>query len=188
MCSRRASRDHLSDPATGQVAGSSDFSWLAFIGRTAKADLTNGSLSCVLELESSAKLAAMSSAEELAILRIELAEIEPLIWRRVAVRTSTNLETLHKIIQAAMGWLDYHLWEFTVDDVIYGVPDPDDASWGHKVQRASTTKLAKLLDSGVKAFEYVYDMGDNWEHRVIVERIEPTEPERIPVLRTTLPT
>ena len=60
----------------------------------------------------------MSSAEELAILRIELAEIEPLIWRRVAVRTSTNLQTLHKIIQAAMGWLDYHLWEFTVDDVI----------------------------------------------------------------------
>ena len=93
----------------------------------------------------------MSSAEKLAILRIELAEIEPLIWRRVAVRSSTNLETLHKIIQTAMGWLDYHLWEFTVDDVIYGVPDPDDASWGHKVQRASTTKLAKALDSGVNA-------------------------------------
>jgi len=121
----------------------------------------------------------MSSAEKLAILRIELADIEPLVWRRVAVRSSTNLETLHKIIQAAMGWLDYHLWEFTVDDVPYGVPDPDDASWGHKVQRASTTKLAKVLDSGTKAFEYVYDMGDNWGHRVVVERIEPVEPDRL---------
>ena len=121
----------------------------------------------------------MSSAEKLAILRIELADIEPLVWRRVAVRSSTNLETLHKIIQAAMGWLDYHLWEFTVDDVPYGVPDPDDASWGRKVQRASTTKLAKVLDSGTKAFEYVYDMGDNWGHRVVVERIEPVEPDRL---------
>jgi len=53
--SRRASRGLLSDPATGQLAGSSDFAWLPF-GRMAKADLTNGSLSCVLELESSAKL------------------------------------------------------------------------------------------------------------------------------------
>jgi Plasmid pRiA4b ORF-3-like protein len=128
---------------------------------------------------SSCQTGGMSSAEKLAILRIELADIEPMIWRRVAVRSSTNLETLHKIIQAAMGWLDYHLWEFTVDDVIYGVPDPDDASWGRKVQRASTTKLAKALDGGAKAFGYVYDMGDNWEHRVVVERIEPAEPDRL---------
>ena len=63
--------------------------------------------------------------------------------------------------------------------MIYGVPDPDDASWGRKVQRASTTKLAKALDGGAKAFGYVYDMGDNWEHRVVVERIEPAEPDRL---------
>lgn len=119
------------------------------------------------------------NADELAILRIELADIEPLIWRRVAVRGSTSLATLHRIIQAAMGWLDYHLWEFTVDDVIYGIPDPDDISWGRKVERASTAKLAKVLGSGVKAFSYVYDMGDNWEHRVIVERIEAIQPNTL---------
>ncbi len=69
------------------------------------------------------------TAAKLAILRIELLDIEPLIWRRVAVRDATNLAALHKIIQAAMGWLDYHLWEFTVDDVPYGVPDPDGMDW-----------------------------------------------------------
>jgi hypothetical protein len=119
------------------------------------------------------------NADELAILRIELADIEPLIWRRVGVRGSTSLATLHRIIQAAIGWLDYHLWEFTVDDVIYGIPDPDDISWGRKVERASTAKLAKVLGSGVKAFSYVYDMGDNWEHRVIVERIEAIQPDTL---------
>jgi hypothetical protein len=119
------------------------------------------------------------NADELAILRIELADIEPLIWRRVAVRGSTSLATLHRIIQAAMGWLDYHLWEFTVDDVIYGIPDADDIGWGRKVERASTAKLAKVLGSGVKALSYVYDMGDNWEHRVIVERIEAIQPDTL---------
>jgi hypothetical protein len=116
------------------------------------------------------------SADPIAILRIELIDIEPLIWRRVAVPTATNLQTLHHIIQAAMGWQDYHLWEFTADDRTYGVPDPQDAAGGHKVYRASTTKLASLIESSVTAFEYTYDMGDNWEHRIVVERIEPAEP------------
>jgi len=118
------------------------------------------------------------SADDIAVLHIELVDIEPLIWRRVALPTATNLQTLHRIIQAAMGWLDYHLWEFTAGDKTYGVPDPDpdDAGWGHKVYRASSATLARLLDSGVTAFDYVYDMGDNWEHRITIERVEPAEP------------
>jgi hypothetical protein len=54
-----------------------------------------------------------SSEGAVAILRIELQDTEPLIWRRVAVRTSINLKAVHSMIQAAMGWLGYHLWEFT---------------------------------------------------------------------------
>jgi hypothetical protein len=118
------------------------------------------------------------TADKLAILRIELLDIEPLIWRRVAVRGPTNLAALHKIIQAAMGWLDYHLWEFTVDDVTYGLPDPDGMDWGRKIERASTINLDKLLDSGIERFGYVYDMGDNWEHRIIVERVEAAQPDK----------
>lgn len=52
------------------------------------------------------------SADTIAVLRIEIEGIEPLIWRRVAMRTATNLPMLHKVIQVTMGWLDYHLWEF----------------------------------------------------------------------------
>jgi hypothetical protein len=78
-----------------------------------------------------------------------------------------------------MGWLDYHLWEFTAGDMVYGIPDPDDASWGHKVHRASTTKLTRIFDGGIKEFGCVYDMGDNWAHRIVVERIEPAEPNKL---------
>jgi hypothetical protein len=115
------------------------------------------------------------SADDIAVLHIELVDVEPLIWRRVALPTATNLQSLHRIIQAAMGWLDYHLWELTAGDKTYGVPDPDDAGWEHKVYRASSATLARLLDSGVTAFDYVYDMGDNWEHRITIERVGPAE-------------
>jgi len=98
------------------------------------------------------------SADDIAVLRIELIDIEPLIWRRVAVKTTTNLQTLHRIIQAAMGWQDYHLWEFTADEELYGIPEPDDAMWDRKVRRASATKLANLVERGVSAFDYTYDM------------------------------
>jgi len=119
------------------------------------------------------------TADDIAILRIELIDIEPLIWRRVAVPTTTNLQTLHRIVQAAMGWLDYHLWEFTAGDKTYGVPDPDDAGWGHKVYRASGATLARIIDSGVTAIDYVYDMGDNWEHRIVIERVGSAEPGKL---------
>jgi hypothetical protein len=28
---------------------------------------------------------------------------------------------------------------------------------------------------GATAFDYTYDMGDNWEHRIIIERVETAE-------------
>jgi hypothetical protein len=28
--------------------------------------------------------------------------------------TSITLKVVHDVIQAVMGWLDYHLWEFTI--------------------------------------------------------------------------
>ena len=54
----------------------------------------------------------MTASDEaaIALLRIELEDIEPLIWRRVAVPTSMSLKAVHNVIQAAMGWLDNHLW------------------------------------------------------------------------------
>jgi hypothetical protein len=30
------------------------------------------------------------------------------------------------VIQAAMGWLDYHLWEFTANERKYGMRLPDE--------------------------------------------------------------
>jgi hypothetical protein len=45
----------------------------------------------------------VSSRGAIAVLRIEIEHIEPLIWRRIAVPSSMNLKVLHKVIPAAMG-------------------------------------------------------------------------------------
>jgi hypothetical protein len=59
-----------------------------------------------VELATAACQNGRMSADPIAILRVELLDIDPLIWRRVAVPTATNLQTLHRIIQAVTGWQD----------------------------------------------------------------------------------
>jgi len=121
-----------------------------------------------------------ASIEDIATLRIELEGIEPLIWRRVAVRTTMTLTDLHRVIQAAMGWLDCHLWEFEANDRKYSMLIPDDPEWNRRITDATTTKLSTLLTTGMREMSYLYDMGDSWQHRIIVEKLTAIEPGKYP--------
>jgi len=115
-----------------------------------------------------------SMSENIARLRIVLSDVEPEIWRAVDVPLGASLRMIHDIIQAVMGWQDYHLWEFEVDGRRYGRPDPhwkDDS-----VFAASNIRLRALIDRGVRQFDYTYDMGDDWHHVVSIESVGPGEP------------
>lgn len=112
--------------------------------------------------------------EIIARLHIALADTDPSIWRRIEVPVEGSLKMLHDVIQGAMGWLDYHLWEFETGDKRYGVIDPD---WpDDRLFAAKNTKLKTLLDRDVHQFLYTYDMGDSWEHIVTVEAVEEGAP------------
>src|SRR5256886_8877177 len=50
-----------------------------------------------------------NSFNEIATVRIELQDTDPVIWRQVEVPTSITLKVLHDIVQAVMGWCDDHL-------------------------------------------------------------------------------
>jgi hypothetical protein len=113
----------------------------------------------------------MADADEVAVLRIELEGVEPLIWRRVAVRTTMTLADLHRVVQAAMGWLDCHLWTCETDGRKYGMHLPDDPEWNETVEDAKAITLRRVLESGARKLDYVYDMGDFWEHSIIVEKV-----------------
>lgn len=116
-----------------------------------------------------------SNDNTVAVLRIELEDIEPLIWRRVAVPTSMNLKAVHEVIQAVMGWLDCHLWEFKAGERKYSLLIPNDPDWNERIADAAMIKLSALATI-VKGIRYGYDFGDNWQHRIIVEKLMPAQP------------
>jgi Plasmid pRiA4b ORF-3-like protein len=118
----------------------------------------------------------VTADDDIAVLRIELEDIEPLIWRRVAVRSSMTLKAVHSVIQAVMGWRDCHLWEFTANERKYSMLIRDDPDWNERIKNAATTKLSALQTTGIAEIGYVYDMGDNWQHRIIVEKLKAAEP------------
>ncbi len=117
----------------------------------------------------------MSSPEKIARIRISLKDIEPEIWRRVEVPLGMSLKGLHDVIQAVMGWQDYHLFEFQIGEKRYGIPDPEwDAE--REVAQAKLTKLEALAAKGIDRFDYTYDFGDNWEHVVTIEALASADP------------
>jgi hypothetical protein len=125
---------------------------------------------------SPARAPAAESLGEIATLRIELLDTDPLIWRQVEAPTSITLKVLHDIIQQTIGWFDYHLWAFTIGERRYSLPTDDD--WGATPRReAGKVRLRDVLAPGKTVIDYVYDFGDHWEHRITVTDVRPGDPE-----------
>ena len=104
-------------------------------------------------------------------LKITLRGVKPPIWRRVQTK-DCSLTRLHEIIQLAMGWQFSHLYDFEVAGETYGDPQLlDDVESDRKM------KLSQIVPAGHKKFTYVYDMGDNWEHTIQIEKTVATEPK-----------
>lgn len=120
--------------------------------------------------------AAADSPDQIATLRIELVDTDPLIWRQLEVPTSITLKGLHDIIQGAMGWFNQHLWEFQIGRQSYGQPMPGE-TWGpNPTLSAAKVQLGELLKPRKTVIGYTYDMGDCWEHRITVTDVRPTDP------------
>lgn len=107
-------------------------------------------------------------------LRVELQHIEPLIWRRVHVPTDVSLPELHDVLQVVMGWTDSHLHSFRIGD--RGYTNSDDAADLNMLPEKGH-KLDALLGDAIREFEYEYDFGDGWEHRIIVEATGKPAPD-----------
>lgn len=117
-------------------------------------------------------------------LKIELCDISPRIWRRVAVPSDLSLRRLHDVIQAVFGWLDCHLHQFEVGDRVYGQTEIAGEDYGPGRQYSDrNVTVGALVDRGFERFVYRYDFGDDWEHVIAVERVgEPERGVEYPVL------
>jgi Plasmid pRiA4b ORF-3-like protein len=108
-------------------------------------------------------------------LRIELCDIEPLIWRRIVVPASWPMSTLHNYVQWVMGWQDTHAHEFRIGDQIIA-PDwwikeisLDRDTGNDRDERRVKVATVVSESAATGEFEYAYDMGDGWRHRLVVE-------------------
>lgn len=107
-------------------------------------------------------------------LKVTLLGTKPPVWRRILVDGSSTLDRLHEVIQAAFGWWNCHLHEFEIAQRRYGVPDPD-FDFGPPTIDERTATLAALASEGT-SFHYTYDFGDDWCHKITVEKITPAGP------------
>ncbi len=105
-------------------------------------------------------------------LKATIVGTKPPVWRRLLVSDTTTLENLHHVLQAAFGWWDYHLHEFEIDGVRYGADDGD--GWGAPPKDETRARL-RTVASERSVLKYVYDFGDDWEHKVVVEKVLPAE-------------
>jgi hypothetical protein len=88
-----------------------------------------------------------------------------------------------------MGWTDTHLHCFEIAGERFDPVDEED-DWrpvmlgrSEPVDEASV-QLGQLVDAGDR-FDYTYDFGDDWRHRILVEHVEPlpsTMAEQLPRL------
>ena len=105
------------------------------------------------------------SGEPVLLVRITLLDVtDPPVWRRVLVPAAFTLDRVHRVIQAAMGWQNYHMHVFRVGEVGYG-PDPE-GMLGHLEE--AKVRLADVAGVGER-IDYEYDFGDSWEHELLVE-------------------
>ena len=114
----------------------------------------------------------MSKRQTLYTLRIELLNIEPLIWRRIQIEGKASLAALHHVIQAAFGWSDAHLHEFEAGGRFFGNIRHADADLREDLVDERKEAIAVTAVETGASFNYQYDFGDGWEHRIVVERIE----------------
>jgi Plasmid pRiA4b ORF-3-like protein len=102
-------------------------------------------------------------------LKITLKDTKPPVWRRVLVPNCT-LDKLHDVIQAAMGWDNYHLHEFEIGGERY--TDPESAG-EMDAEVDAESELDGLITKEKSKFTYNYDFGDDWRHEILVEKILP---------------
>ena len=112
--------------------------------------------------------------------KITLEGIRPPIWRRIQVPETYTFLDLHVAIQDAMGWSDYHLHLFEVGDpsigmkIEIGIPEKEFGEYGETLQERNK-KIADYFSMENRTADYVYDFGDNWEHKIQLEKILPRE-------------
>lgn len=110
--------------------------------------------------------------------KIQLQNVSnPTVWRRLQVPANYTFHELHLVIQMSFGWANYHLYQFSPTG--YGskpkIAMPDPEGWDMPDKHAGKVKLDKIFNAEKQKYTYIYDFGDDWIHKITLEKILPDE-------------
>jgi pRiA4b ORF-3-like protein len=100
-----------------------------------------------------------SVTARLYLVHVRWAETHPPLWRRIAAPGTRRLHDPDGILQAAMGWPDYHLYQVEIGETRDQDPDPENRDPPGPDPQASTIDDS-ALEQGAK-FRYTNDFGDD---------------------------
>jgi hypothetical protein len=134
-------------------------------------------------------------------LKATLQGLRPPIWRRILIPDDFHLDELHHAIQISMGWTNSHLHQFTLRtktprqgrldyeiallsrrgsffeaDVLGERVFSDPEFELEDAEDESRARLVQILPKVGAKLEYLYDMGDSWEHHIVLEKILEPNP------------
>ena len=105
------------------------------------------------------------------IVKVMIEGTHPPVWRRIAVPERILYSDLHDILQTAFGWDGMHLHDFSFPGSDFRVVmSKEDMDFGDCVLEKN-----RLIDEDITRtgwFRYTYDFGDNWQHKVIFEKVD----------------
>lgn len=105
---------------------------------------------------------------------------DPVVWRRVLVPSYYYFSDFHSIIQIIFGWDNYHEYFFSPkgygsfpmidmegEDILTEVISKDN----RLELNSKHVKLSDIFKKKNQIFAYIYDMGDDWHHEIVLEKI-----------------
>jgi len=145
------------------------------------------------DLEELCKVPALRCRAAVMNVRLDLECFD--VWRRIIVPLNYTFEMLHKTLQAAFGWKDWHLHEFFLYiekapvDIEY-INHPGFHKDGYKplmnlvcdeeafaypsdvpMRMENEVRISDCFELGCKSAKYVYDLGDDWQHYIEIEEV-----------------
>ena len=122
-------------------------------------------------------MADISSCPDMNVyrLRVVIAGISPLIWRRLLIPATTTIAQLHAIVQASFGWSGEHLHRFVIGGTEYGIGYAGGPGFRDDARQVSLADLG--LREGER-FAYEYNFSAAWRVDLRVEQITGAPPGR----------
>jgi hypothetical protein len=109
--------------------------------------------------------------------QINLIGTEPLVTRTFKVSSESSMYVLHHIIQVVMGWENYHLYQFEVEEfLIADIRLWDEYEMG-PITDVKEVSVGEVFTEVGNTALYEYDFGDGWMHHLelVEQSIEPVQ-------------